>query len=190
MTDAHILVLLAVRLRSRAAAAAVADTHAMLGGDRDGFEPLLAEARRLEQVRCRGEEARWSLTAAGEAELAAHLGVEADRVGRADLVTGYEAFLPHNRDFLAALASEEPLAVLEELVVRLGPVLEALTARLPRFEGYAARFERARRMAAVDPRWIAGPTVDSLHTIWFELHEHLLATLGRHRVDEHRIDEY
>ena len=187
MTDAEILVLLAVRLRSRAAAAAVASTHAILGGDRDGFDPLLAEARRLEQVRCRGEgeEARWSLTAAGEAELAAHLGAEADRVGRAELVTAYEAFLPHNRDFLAALASEEPLAVLEELVGRLGPVLDALTARLARFEGYAPRFAHALRTASEDPRWIAGPTVDSLHTIWFELHEHLLATLGRHRTDEH-----
>lgn len=184
MTDAQVLVLLSVRLRSRASAPAVAATYTALGGDRHGFDSLLAEARRLEQVRCRGEDERWSLTAEGEAELAAHLGAEADRVGRAELVTAYEAFLPHNRDFLAALASGEPPAVLEELVGRLGPVLEALTARLARFEGYAARFAHAGRLAADDPRWIAGPTVDSLHTIWFELHEHLLATLGRRRVDE------
>ena len=184
MTDAPVLVLLAVRLRSRAPAAAIATTFATLGGDPDGFESLLAEARRLEQVRCRGEEQRWSLTAPGEAELAAHLGNETDRVGRADLVTAYEAFLVHNREFLAALASGSPLEVLGELVDRLDPVLAALAAGLPRFGGYASRFVDAGRLAASDPRWIAGPMVDSLHTIWFELHEHLLATLGRRRVDE------
>jgi pyruvate,orthophosphate dikinase len=32
--------------------------------------------------------------------------------------------------------------------------------------------------------WIARPTIDSYHTVWFELHEHLLATLGRTRTDE------
>ena len=28
------------------------------------------------------------------------------------------------------------------------------------------------------------PGLDSIHTVWFELHEHLLASLGRARVDE------
>ena len=184
MTDAQILVLLATRLRSRASAPAIAATFAALGGDPDRFEPLLAEAQRLEQIRCRGEEARWSLTAAGEAELAAHLAAQTDRVGRADLVTAYEAFLPLNREFLAALAGGARLDVLEELVRRLGPMLAAATAALPRFGGYAGRFAHAGRMAADDPRWIAAPSLDSVHTIWFELHEHLLATLGRRRSDE------
>lgn len=184
MTDAQILVLLATRLRSRAPAAAIGVTFATLGGDPDAFPPLLAEAGRLEQVRSRGEQERWSLTAAGGAELAAHLGAEADRVGRADLVTSYEAFLPLNRAFLAALADGESLAVIQGLVIRLGPILEALTAQLPRFAGYANRFPVALGSATDDPQWIVSPSVDSIHTIWFELHEHLLATLARRRVDE------
>ena len=184
MTDAQILVLLATRLRSRASAAAIGVTFATLGGDQGVFPQLLAEAGRLDQVRIRGEQERWSLTAAGGAELAAHLGVETDRVGRADLVVAYEAFLPLNRAFLAALAGGDSLAVLEDLVVRLGPVLAALSSQLSRFDGYAKRFAAALGSAVTDPRWIASPSVDSVHTIWFELHEHLLATLGRARADE------
>ena len=32
--------------------------------------------------------------------------------------------------------------------------------------------------------WIAKPTVDSYHGVWFELHEHLLVTLDRDRATE------
>ncbi|MEZ5245118.1 MAG: hypothetical protein R2707_08490 [Acidimicrobiales bacterium] len=184
MTDAQVLVLLAARLRSRAPANAIGVTFAMLGGDPPGFSALLAESERLGQVRCRGDDERWSLTAAGTAELAAHLGAETERVGRADLVTAYEAFLPLNREFLAELAGDASPTSLATLVRRLDPILAALSAALPRFDRYAERFVDALRSAADDPRWLAAPSLDSVHTIWFELHEHLLATLGRSRVDE------
>ena len=189
MTEAQILLLLAVRLRSRAAADDIKETFITLGGEAPRFESLLADAESLDQVRVRGEEPRRSLTGAGEAELAAHLGAETERVGRADLVTAYEAFLPLNRAFLAALstsASPGDVAVAEvaSLVVRLGPVLAALEEKLDRFAGYAARFAAAVSRAGTDPRWVAGASIDSIHTIWFELHEHLLATLGRDRSQE------
>ena len=38
--------------------------------------------------------------------------------------------------------------------------------------------------AVDDPAWVDAPGLDSIHTVWFELHEHLLASLGRSRVDE------
>jgi hypothetical protein len=38
--------------------------------------------------------------------------------------------------------------------------------------------------AVDDPAWVDAPGLDSIHTVWFELHEHLLASLGRARVDE------
>lgn len=184
MTDPSVLVLLATRLRSRAAAEAVGGTFAELGGDPDEFAALLGEAERLEQVRCRGEEARRSLTGAGEAELAAHLAAEATRVGRADLGTAYEAFLPLNREFLAAVSEGKPLAEIEALVTRLQPILDALVARLDRFAAYQHRLAAAVDAAADDADWVASPLIDSVHTIWFELHEHLLATLGRNRTQE------
>lgn len=184
MTDAQILLLLAARLRSRGAAEALEEAFVELGGDGGVFSALLDEAERLEQIRSRGEEQRRSLTDAGEAELAAHLAAQAARVGRADLVTAYEAFLPLNRAFLRALSSEAETTELAVLVHRLAPVLDALADQLPRFSGYRARFDRALLRAETDPAWIASPRFDSIHTIWFELHEHLLATLGRSRSEE------
>ena len=184
MTDSQILLLLAVRLRSRATAEVVGATFGQLGGDATAFRPLLAEAERHGQVRSRGEEQRRSLTEAGEVELAANLAAETERVGRADLGTAYEAFLPLNRRFLTTLAGDPQVAELDELVAALVPILEAFAARLARFSGYGVRFAAALARAASDPEWIAGPRVDSVHTIWFELHEHLLATLGRNRTEE------
>lgn len=184
MTDPGVLLLLAVRLRGRGTAAAVRATFVLLGGDDGGFAGLLADAESLEQVRVRGQEERRSLTGAGEAELAAHLALETDRVGRADLVTAYEAFLPHNRALLAVLSQSPSPELLGELVDRLGPVLRALVERLARFGSYEDRFADALAKAAIDPAWMTSPSVDSVHTVWFELHEHLLATLGRSRVDE------
>ncbi|MEQ8840400.1 MAG: hypothetical protein RIB98_05435 [Acidimicrobiales bacterium] len=184
------LVLLALRLRSRAPTAAVVETFDSLGGAGERGAELLAAAEALDQVRRRGEEMRWSLTPAGSAELAAHLAAETDRAGRADLITAYEAFLPQNRAFLAAVSSGSSLAEVRGLVDELVPVLRALTARLARFGGYEYRFSVALARAADDDEWIARPSVDSVHTIWFELHEHLLATLGRDRTQERvRLEE-
>lgn len=184
MTEQWVLLLLAVRLRGRGTSDAVQATFAHLGGSEADGAALLTRAESLEQVRVRGEEQRRSLTGAGEAELAAHLALETDRVGRADLRTAYEAFLPHNRAFLAVLASTPSPKLLAELVDGLTPVLRALVAVLERFASYEPRFAAAVAKAQADARWVASPTVDSIHTIWFELHEHLLATLGRTRVDE------
>lgn len=186
MTQPDILVLLAVRLRSRAPRELVQVTDALLGGDPATFDGRLAAAEALDQVRVRGEEERRSLTGAGEAELAAHLAVETDAVGRADLTTAYEVFLPLNRAFLAAVqVADVPVDALQEMVDDLQPMLEVLTTALPRFRSYGARFDTALGLATMDPEWVASPTRDSVHTIWFELHEHLLATLGRDRTSEH-----
>ena len=51
---------------------------------------------------------------------------------------------------------------------------------MPRYTQYAERFRRS--LARVDSgrvEYITSPTVDSLHNIWFEFHEDLLALLGR-----------
>ena len=38
--------------------------------------------------------------------------------------------------------------------------------------------------AAGDGDWFTKPTIDSYHTVWFELHENLLSTLGIERGHE------
>lgn len=184
MIESRILLLLAVRLRSRAVAKEIAETFVGLGGDAHEMATLMTSAKSLDQIRVRGDESRRSLTGAGQAELAAHLLAESKEVGRADLGTAYEAFLPLNRAFLASLSADVSLPELSALVAQLSPILAALETKLDRFRFYRARFAHALEQAEVDVTWISSPSVDSIHTIWFELHEHLLATLGRDRTRE------
>ena len=186
-TDPRLLALLAIRLKGRATAAAIGETFSRLGGDAV-LDAALEAAEAVGQARRRGEEDWWSLTPAGEAELAAYLAKEAELVGRAEIGTAYEAFLPLNREFLATLAApisaDDRLVVLAALTERLEPLLDSLRERLGRFDGYRSRFGVAVDRAHDDIAWIDASSVDSIHTIWFELHEHLLATLSRNRTQE------
>jgi hypothetical protein len=189
MDDLHLLTLLAVRLRSRGDAEAVRLTVGDLVGDASvAIEQTLAAAFALEQLRTRGEERRVSLTAAGAVELAAYLAADTETAGRAELTTAYEAFLPLNREFLAACVGWQDGDVdiddLSEIVRAAGPVLKRLRELRTRFALYGPRFDEALEQAVTDPRWIDSPLLDSVHTVWFELHEHLLASLGRDRSSE------
>ena len=67
-------------------------------------------------------------------------------------------------------------------VQRLVKLIRQLTAVIPRYAAYVSRFERG--VTTVDQGnldFVCTPTVDSLHNIWFEFHEDLLAVLGRPR---------
>ncbi len=189
MSTIHLLTLLAVRLRSRGDAEAIQATVADLTGDAavDVSNPLVTAVAEG-QIRVRGEEGRRSLTSAGEAELAALLAADTDAAGRADVVAAYEVFLPLNRRFLAACVAWQEdrvgLDILVVLVNELGPILDAITEVRSRFGSYRLRFESALTAAVDDPAWVDSPSLDSVHTIWFELHEHLLATIGRDRTEE------
>ncbi len=141
----------------------------------------------------------WSLTDRGRAEnerrLAGELGdpTEVRRV--------HDAFLPLNErlqractDWQLRPAPGAPLAanthddpewdarVVNELAAladELVPLAEVLTGTLARFGGYDTRFAAAlARVRAGDPSAVDGTGADSCHTVWFELHEDLIATLG------------
>lgn len=49
---------------------------------------------------------------------------------------------------------------------------------------YLDRLTRALQSARSDPRFVASPTVDSYHGVWFEFHEVLILLAGRKRADE------
>jgi hypothetical protein len=73
---------------------------------------------------------------------------------------------------------ERVIATVERLVRLIGE----MTPLVPRWSGYIRRFERS--VTIVDEGnvdYVCTPTVDSLHNIWFEFHEDLLAVLGRPR---------
>ncbi|MFB9447110.1 hypothetical protein [Dactylosporangium vinaceum] len=76
----------------------------------------------------------------------------------------------------------EHLGALYRLADALSSIEGALTPHLARFGGYHARFTLGLRNAERDPAWITGIDVDSCHSVWFELHEDLVATLGIVRV--------
>ena len=77
------------------------------------------------------------------------------------------------------------LRVVEEfglLSVALAPLVSRLGAVLDRFRGYDDRFPVAQRRAvAGDRSALTGVDHASCHAVWFELHEDLIATLGRSR---------
>ena len=76
------------------------------------------------------------------------------------------------------------LAALHE---RVQPVLADLREALDRYRPYGERFRAALgEVLAGDGRYVADPMVSSYHTVWFELHEDLLATLGIDRASETR----
>jgi hypothetical protein len=145
----------------------------------------------------------WSLTDRGRAEnerrLAAELG---DVPGGAAVVRGvHDAFLPLNSRLrqactdwqlrpapgapLAANTHDDPgwdarvVAELAGLADALVPLVAGLAGTLDRFGGYDTRFSAAlAKVTAGDASWVDRSGVDSCHTVWFELHEDLIATLG------------
>jgi pyruvate,orthophosphate dikinase len=74
------------------------------------------------------------------------------------------------------------LAILHDTTTSWLAPTTATARRLARYDTRLARaLERAR---AGEPLYIASPRVDSYHSIWFELHEHLIRLAGRRRSDE------
>ena len=79
-------------------------------------------------------------------------------------------------------------AVLERLTAlntQLAAVLTPLAAALERYSNYRRRFDVAlERLSAGELSYFTKPVVSSYHTVWFELHEDLLATLNLNRAQE------
>lgn len=146
---------------------------------------------------------RIRLSPAGRERLADLIATERAGLDDAALQNAYEAFCAVNGDLKAVITAWQmrdaktpndhgdaayDTRVLERLravdAVSL-PVLAALVAQVPRLARYRARFETAlARIAAGDTTYVARPIIDSYHTVWFELHEDLLALTGRSRAEE------
>ena len=72
---------------------------------------------------------------------------------------------------------------LDELHGRFLPLVVRAGRALPHFQRYPPRFREALRRLRDDGdlEWFTKPLVDSYHTVWYEFHEDLIATLGRER---------
>ncbi len=125
---------------------------------------------------------------------------------RSAVLTTYELFLPLNAAVLDLctrwqVIQQDPLVlndhsdpdydrvIINELAAiheRVGPVCRMLTEAHPRFARYERRLSTAlENVVGGQIDWLTKPTVDSYHTIWFELHDDFLATLGLDRASEH-----
>ncbi len=149
--------------------------------------------------------AGWTLTVAGREENERQLAQQLAAADSAPAVRElYTAFLPHNGQLLRSctdwqlrprggdsLAANDhadkewdqrvlsELAALSEVLRSLSGQLSALLAR---FRGYNDRFFAAlERAEQGEHSWVTRPKVDSCHTVWMELHEDLMATLGIQR---------
>jgi hypothetical protein len=209
VTAADLLALHAVRLLGFADTPAVA---ARFGLAEDDVAVLLEDHRALGHVAWTvfGDSAGWSLTDRGRLVGERLLAEELAATGRRDLVhRQYLDFLDSNAEVLRAVtdwqirpAVGRPFAendhqdlrwdarVLQRLAIvgdRLAPLSAAIGGVLPRLDGYAARYSAAlARARAGDRVWVDGLGIDSCHTVWFQLHEDLLATLGIPRGREPR----
>ncbi len=202
-----LLVLHGVRLLGFAPTERVASRW---GLDPGGTEETLQDHRALGWVDWAsfGESSGWSLSGRGRLENERQLAAELDRTARRDLVHRcYLDFHDLNARVLRAVTdwqtrpvAGDPLAVndhqdlrwdrralaaLDEAGARLRPLAAVLAGVLDRFEGYDERYAHAlAQVEHGDRRWVDALEVDSCHTVWFQLHEDLLATLGIARGSE------
>lgn len=154
----------------------------------------------------------WSATVLGRKhdDLEARAELEASGA-RASLQEGYRAFLAVNPELLAACTawqlrpaegeggdarlvandhqdSDYDAAVVDRLVTlhaRAQPVLDIVVGALSRFASYRSRLAHAlAQVTAGEADWFTRPLLDSYHSVWFELHQDLLTTLGLDRGDD------
>jgi len=158
-----------------------------------------------------GRVAGWSLTTDGRAIEAALLADELEQAGpaaRAAIEAAFARFQEINGDLLDVctawqLKSVDGAQTINDhadvgydaaTIRRLGevheaavPTVRALGDALPRFERYETRLADAlAKVEAGQTEWFTKPLLDSYHTVWFELHEDLLSTLGLQRGAQNR----
>jgi DNA-binding PadR family transcriptional regulator len=204
-SDTRMLVLHGLRLKGFAAAAAVMDAVGLVEDDAKPELDRLVEAG-FASYRD-GRLSGYSLTPAGREEHARLLAAELEATGRQPAVDdAYRRFLGINQDLLGICTAwqlrevdgesvindhSDPehdagvIASLEALHAKVTPICADLGAALDRFAAYGSRLTNAlERVRAGDVDWFTKPMLPSYHTVWFELHEDLLATLGIERSSE------
>jgi hypothetical protein len=184
---AELAALMVLRVRGRADAGSVAR---VLGcAEREGAAWLAALVARGAGKAVANAPELVALTDAGRQDLLRALAAET--IDRDALAAVYGRFLAADGDLKQAITTWQ-LAPEAGQTAAIGGVMRAAAdaggvaadvARVgPRFAPYPLRIaDAAAAIATGDVRFVASPKVDSLHQVWFELHEDLLVTLGRTR---------
>jgi hypothetical protein len=204
-SDPRTLVLHGLRLKGFADAAAIAEAVGVAEADaKPELDRLVGEE--LATYRD-GRISGFALTPAGRALHAQLLADELETTGQRDAIQGaYERFLAINKDLLSICTAWQLRDVdgesvindhtdpahdaavidqLAELHAKVSPICADLGAALARFAAYGPRLQEALdKVRAGDVDWFTKPMIASYHTVWFELHEDLLATLAIERSSE------
>ena len=195
----------ALRLKSFADTDVVAEAA---GVDQDRAKQVLDELAVAERVKYReGRMTGWMLMPDGRAHGEALLAQQLDEAGkRAELDAIYRRFLEHNQPFLSLCTDWQVRMIdgeqvpndhgdgdydamiigrLAEADANMQPICADLGALFERFASYAPNFADAlAKVQAGEIEWFTKPMIESYHTVWFELHEDLLASLGIDRAKE------
>jgi hypothetical protein len=203
--DPRLVVVTCVRLKGFADVGPVVEAS---GLDTATVDDILADLGAQELARHReGRVSGWTLTPGGRALHAELVAAELAAAGCAPTVeASYREFLTLNPRLLATasawqLRQENGQAVVNDhsdpehdarvlsdlraLHTETAPVVARLGSLLERFARYELRLSSAvDRVEAGERDWFTKPLIDSYHTVWFELHEDLLSTLGKERASE------
>lgn len=194
----ELLVLQAVRLGGVADTDAVVDRAPLREADVERTLDAASRAGWVERF-IFGDTSGWIITDDGSTRLAELLRAEVlARDATTVLEATHHAFEPLNDRFVALVsrwqlesspaagaASADKERLVSSLLTigeQLREVLSELIRVLPRFGRYPAQYAAAAESARRgDLSWVAGVGFLSCHTVWAELHQDLLSTLGRDR---------
>lgn len=203
-SDPKLLALHGLRLRPIAQPSAVAAVAGMAVAEVEDVLAALAADGLV--VRREGRLSGYALLPPGRQLHQQLVTEELEATGTRDAIFGaYRRFLALNGELLEVCTAwqlKDPVGqvmndhddpeydrgVIDRLVdldTRVQPVLADLRDALDRYRPYAERFAAAlAKVLDGDTSYVADPMVASYHTVWFELHEDLLATLGIDRASE------
>jgi biotin operon repressor len=194
-----------LRLKGFAEAAAIAEAAGLSTAETEKHLQAL-QSEGFVQYR-EGRMCGYSLTSAGRAEHERQLTAELDGAGaRAELDSSYRRFLQLNQELLSVCTSwqlrdvaghstvndhtdgdydKAVIATLGELDAKVQPICGELAGVFDRFAAYGPRLAEALdRVQNGEIEYFTKPMIPSYHTVWFELHEDLLASLGIERASE------
>ena len=204
-SDLRTLVMHGLRLKGFAEAAGVGEAVGVSEAD---AKPLLDQLVTDGLASYRdGKLSGFSLTKPGRAEHARLLEAELDATDARDRIdASYREFLLLNTRLLTVCTEWQLRDVdgestvndhtdpaydagvikdLADLHAEVEPICNDLGAALHRFAGYGPRLAHALALVqSGDSDWFTKPMIASYHTVWFEMHEDLLSTLGIERGHE------
>jgi hypothetical protein len=201
-SDIRTLVMHGLRLKGFAEAAGVGEAVGVAEAD---AKPILDQLVTDGFAAYRdGKLSGFSLTKPGREEHARLLEAELDATGgREEIDAAYREFLLLNTRLLTVCTEWQlrdvdgestvndhrdhgyDAGVIEKLAdlhAEVEPICNDLREAVSRFAGYGPRLKHAlERVQSGDTDWFTKPMIPSYHTVWFEMHEDLLCTLGIER---------